>query len=108
MIILLVFELLWSFFIIFFVNETGERASLAFNEIDEMVNLFDSYCFPSDVQKMLPIFMVMVQKPFRLVVFGSVTCGRDSFKEVSLFIKFTLSIYCCSTSIIFDIYSGGQ
>lgn len=77
------FELFWSFALIFIACELGERASLAFGEIDHMVDQFNSYYFPSDVKKMLPIFMVMVQKPFRMAVFGGTTCGRDSLKQVS-------------------------
>lgn len=84
---MLVMEIVCSFGSIFIACELGERASLAFDEIDQMVGQFNLYYFPPNVMKMLPIFLAMVQKTFRIGVFGSIKCGRESFKNVSSFVK---------------------
>lgn len=82
--IILILETFYSFALIFIACELGERASLAFIEIDYMVGQFNLYNFPTVVKKMLPIFLIVVQEPFSFIVFGSLTVGRESFKKVSL------------------------
>lgn len=91
--IILMFEAFYSFALIFIACELGERANLAFREIDYLVKQFNSYNFPPCIQKMLPIFLAMTQKKFWFVVFGSITCSRESLKKVSQFVKFVLVKY---------------
>lgn len=83
---MLIIEGFFSFALIFIACELGERASLAFKEIDYTVGKFDLYSFPANVKKMLPIFLIVVQEPFNFVVFGSITCSRESFKKVRRFV----------------------
>lgn len=95
LIIILIIETFASFALIFVACELGGRVSLgvslgvslAFTEIDYMVGQFNSYNFPPNIKKMLPISRAMVQKPFWFSVFGSITCSRKSFKKVSPFVE---------------------
>lgn len=89
LVILLAMELLWTFALIFVVCELGERASLAFREIDCMTGQLNFYDFPYKMKKILPVFMAMVSVPFNMSVFGSLTCGREPFRKVGLFDKST-------------------
>ena len=101
LIILLLLEIFWSLALLFITCELGERAGQRFNEIFHMVDQFNLYYFPNNMKKMLPIVMVMVQKPLRIAVFGSVTCGREAFKNVSLFVKL---IYNADIQLIYHEY----
>lgn len=73
---------LWMFVTIFGICEFGERLSETFNEINEMYDRLDWYRFPCNVQHTLTILMIFAQKPVELYVFGSMTCGRITFKNV--------------------------
>lgn len=87
---LLVIELVWSFAVVFFVCELGERASIAFSEMEYMICQFKSYNFPYDMKKMLPIVIALVSTPFEMSAFGSLSCSRETFKKVGQFDKSTI------------------
>lgn len=62
--------------------EIGERMSNAVFEIEDEIAQFDWYSFPLEIQKILPIIIVNVQKPINIDCFGSISATRDTFKEV--------------------------
>lgn len=63
----------------------GQQMSNAFEEINVTFGQFDWHLFPIDVQKLLPIILVNVQRPVHLSYFGSVLCAsRETFKKVRL------------------------
>lgn len=47
-----------------------------------MINQFDWYLMPADIQRMLPIIVNFAQQPVYIVCFGSAACDRDTFKYV--------------------------
>lgn len=72
----------WSFAIIFGVCEFGEKLSESFGGIAYVYDKFTWYSFPYDVQHKLPTLIIFAQKPIELRVFGSISCGRITFKNV--------------------------
>lgn len=57
-----------------------------FAEINDVYDQFAWYLIPCKAQHMLMILLIVVEKPVELRVFGSNTCGRITFKNVSEFI----------------------
>lgn len=82
LLIVLLLEITWSFALIFIICEFGEKVSQAFEEIEYKFGQFDWYLFPSNICKMLPIFISIANKPVSPAVFGSISCCREAFKNV--------------------------
>lgn len=72
-----------SFVIIYGVCEFGEKMTGAFEEINDAYDRFAWTVFPHDVQTLMPILIMAAQKPIELRVFGSISCGRITFRNVS-------------------------
>lgn len=72
----------WSFFVIFGICEFGERLSGTFAEINDVYDQFVWYLFPNRAQHMLPILLIVAERPVEVRVFGSNACGRITFKNV--------------------------
>lgn len=77
-------EMCWSFALIFFVCEFGHKISDKFDEFGYEISQLDWYLFSLEIQKMLPFFLIVADRPPDLNVFGDVSCGREDFKMVSL------------------------
>lgn len=75
--------MLWTFVLIFGICEFGERLCGSFQEINDLCDAFAWYSLPCDVQHILPTLIMMAQKPVELRIFGSISCGRITFKNVS-------------------------
>lgn len=73
----------YAFGILFIGCELGQRVSLAFEECREMVNQFEWYLFPAEIQRMLPLILHFTQQPFNITCYGSTNCDRGTFKAVS-------------------------
>lgn len=79
-----IFEAFWSIGGIFFYCEFGERLGQLFVTVDDAIYQLDWYLFPAKIKRMLPTLIVNVQQPTEIECFGSISCCRDSFKQVSL------------------------
>lgn len=75
----------WVFFLIFAYCESGEKLSIRFDEINDIIYQCDWHSFPIEVQKILPIIMEASQKQVRLNGFGNIPFLRETFKGVILF-----------------------
>lgn len=78
-VILLCIQIFWSFAVIFSICEFGER----FNEIDDIYDQFAWYLLPHDVQHMLSTLIFVAQKSIELRVFGNISCGQITLRNVS-------------------------
>lgn len=67
--------------------EFGQRLSNAFEEIDNEIETFDWYLFPYELKQMLPIILLMTQKPVEFECFGSISISRKYFKKVGFNLK---------------------
>lgn len=79
-----IFEAFWAFGGIFFYCEFGERLGQLFTKVDDAMGQLDWYLFPEEIKRMLPVVIINVQQPTEIECFGSISCCRDSFKQVSL------------------------
>lgn len=86
-------QMLIAFAIVFVCCEFGQKLGKAFEKIDLDVGRLHWYKYPVEIWKMLPIFMVGVQEPAALRVFGSIFCARGDFKNVRIFIKMKFRNY---------------
>lgn len=75
-------EIIYSFVGMFVSCEMGQRINLAFEECNEIVEQFDWYQFPVEIQQMLPLILHFTQQPVEILCFGSRACDRDTFKSV--------------------------
>lgn len=73
----------YAFGTLFVACELGQRASNAFDEINDVIGQFDWYLFPDELKKILPIIMQFAQRPVDVEFFGSISCSREVFKRVS-------------------------
>lgn len=85
-IVILSIQLFDSFALVFGVCELGERLSETFEEINGVYDQFAWYLFPSKVQHILTTLLMFAQKPVELRIFGSISCARITFKNVSNFL----------------------
>lgn len=83
--------------------ELGQRLSDAFEEVGDEIEAFEWDLFPHEIQKLLPVMMMVGQQPVTLECFGSTSGTRETFKKVCL------SIFTTKTFIeLLILSSGGQ
>lgn len=74
----------WAFLLVFFANETGQRFSDVFGELQDVIHQLCWYSFPIKLQRILPVIIANAQQPIAIQFFGSTVCSRDQFKRVSI------------------------
>lgn len=67
---------------VFIVCELGQRMTDAFEKIDISMDHLDWYLFPIEIQRQLPMIIVVAQQSVLLESFGSIGCTREVFKNV--------------------------
>lgn len=93
MLLILALEACYAFGFVFVICELCQRVSNAFNDLNDKVFEFNWYLFPATVKQMLPTIMLYAQQPIVFQCFGSFSCSREAFKQVSF--CFTLYIFEC-------------
>lgn len=68
----------------FIACEIGQRTSNAFDNIDFSMKQFDWYLLPIEIKQMLPMIISIAHQPVSLECFGSISCTREVFKNVSI------------------------
>lgn len=76
--------LIWTFAYIFMCCELGDRVSAGFDESYETICQVEWYAYPTNIQRMLHMIMINVQKPVVLRSFGNIPCVREQVKKVRL------------------------
>ena len=77
------FELFWTFAILFALCYYGEEINTAFEEMSDQIYQCDWYSFPYEVRRKLPTVMLVAQDPVYIQSFGGIRCTRDTFKRVT-------------------------
>lgn len=95
-------EIYWR--ILYVINILGERVTAAYIAVCDAIDKLDWYAYPIEMQKTLPFILINAQQPVTLKCFGSISCGREVFKRVSIDIRFTLLMSFIFQSIKFNIY----
>lgn len=88
---------MWSFALVLGACEFGHKLNDAYEQIDDKIVQFNWYHFPTDVRKMLPLFMGSAQQMIDLSVFGSIACDRENFKNVCH--KLLILIFSCLLNV---------
>lgn len=98
-------QVIYAFGVLFVSCELGQRITVAFDECSVMIDQFDWYLFPVEIQRMLLIVINFAQQPIVIKCFGSAACDRETFKYVRV-PKFTSAIhFFASTEIVFQFYA---
>lgn len=84
-IVILFAEMFWSFAFVFIVCFLGQKVSDEFEEIKQEIHELHWYQFPIDMWQPLSFLIIGSQQRARLSVFGSISCDRKAFKNVSSF-----------------------
>lgn len=71
-----------TFVSVFIACELGQCASNVFCDINALIDQYQWYRFPRKTKQMLPVTMIIVQKPVSIECFGSISCCHDTFKRV--------------------------
>lgn len=87
LIVTIVFNI-YSFGLILMGCEVCERTSQTLEECSDMVEQFDWYSFPTDVQRMFPMILAFMQEPIEAKCFGTIACDRAMFKYVRIKLNF--------------------
>lgn len=94
----------------FVICNFGGLVNSQFEELSDTLYECDWYAFPHELQKNMPVIMLVTQKP---VLRGSenLPCLREGFSEVSLFLRYlmyflTKILLQFIEHIIFILFSG--
>ena len=91
-------QVIYAFGVLLITCELGQQINLAFIDCSDMIDQFDWYLFPIEIQRMLPLILNFAQQPIEVKCFGSAACDRETFKYVRVYtneitIKLTKVIY---------------
>ena len=75
-------QVTYAFGVMFVACELGQRLNLAFDECNDMIDQFNWYLFPAEIQRMLPLILNFMQQPVEIKCFGSTALDRETFKYV--------------------------
>lgn len=89
--ILMTAILCFGVFVPFFypVCDLGESVTATFARMEQNIHDILWYECPVDHQKLLIFMIAMAQRPYRVIIFGDISCSRDTFKMVILPIDFS-------------------
>lgn len=76
-------EMFWSVTCIFLYCEFGDRVTNEFEELNDAIDQLKWYDFPIEIQRMMPIIMILAQKPVEIRGYGNIACARHVFLKVS-------------------------
>lgn len=82
-----------TFFTLFMSCELSQRLSNSFLDINDLMNQFQWYRFPTKVKRILPMALMFVQQPVELEGFGSIVCCRETFGKVTVKIDLGYAYY---------------
>lgn len=74
-----------AFVAVLIMCELAQRGCDLFNNIDDKLVQLNWYLLPSEIQRILPLVMHVVQQTVEIKCFGSISCNRDTFKKVNIF-----------------------
>lgn len=68
--------------LVFIICELGERLANSFEEIDIIIEQFEWYRFPIELQRIQPMIMIVAQEPSYLECLGNILSSRELLKNV--------------------------
>lgn len=88
-----IFYGIWAVNLVFIACELGQQFTNLFDKIDDRIELLDWYLLPLAIQRMLPTIFINTQKPIAAKFFGNMSCCREQFKKVEIWIDIELKIF---------------
>lgn len=89
----------WSFALVFCTCELGQQFSNILEKVTDDFNRLDWHSFPIEMQRMLPLIFVNVQKDINVGCFGIIIASRQQFKKVRNIWKLKTSNFINQNSI---------
>lgn len=105
MLIVMAFEVFYSFCVVFITCELGERLMNEYADIEYVICQFDWYLLPLEVQRQLTTIVINAQHPVVVQCFGSTNTSRESFQQVRLTTMKSILIRCENN---FETHLGGE
>lgn len=99
--LVIIFFAILTFGALLIICELSQRQNLAYKECGDMVEQLDWYRFPTEIQRIYPTILAIMQQPIEIVCFGGTTCNRESFKKVSTLSCINFALMLASLN---DIY----
>lgn len=93
MLSIILIQIVYAFGVLFTACELGQRTTLALNECADVINQFDWYLLPAEIQRLLPIIINCAQQSVDIKCYGSVSCNRETFKYVSSFVQLPIRTF---------------
>lgn len=84
---------------VFAACEIGQRYSNAFSGVEFVFDQFNWYLLPIRIKRILPTILLYVQQPIEIQFFGSLSCSRELFKQVSI-VNEPNKVLACECAII--------
>lgn len=107
--VIAIFLFCWSFSLLAFVCELCDRLTSAFGEIDYEIGQLNYHLLPMEIQRIIPIILMNVQKAVVLECFGNIYCDRMAFKKVYAALKTSCGIRINTTKWFnWLVISGGK
>lgn len=82
-----------AFCVVLIVCDLTQRSSDYFIDIYDTMLQWNWYLFQHDVQRLLPLILIVVQQPVELECFGGIACNRELAKRVSAFYAYRITQY---------------
>lgn len=76
-------QLVWGFVLIFIFCDLCEKLSTAFDDIWDVTGQLEWYLYPSEMKRSLLFIIMNAQQEIVVECYGSISCGLETFKNVS-------------------------
>lgn len=82
MLFVVIFYASYAFGMILIICELGQRLTDAFEQVANKIKNIKWYLFSPEIQRLLPILIMVSQKPIVVQCFGNISGIRKTFKKV--------------------------
>lgn len=101
-------EIFWSIACIFLFCEFGNMVTIEFEDLNEIIGQLNWYSYPNDVQRMMPIIMIVAQESVIIHGYGNIACVRESFVKVGLINNLIIQmVFITIFFIVNQVVNGG-
>lgn len=79
-----IIEVVYAFGVLLVSSELSHQNYQAFDDCHDVIQQFDWYLFPVEIQRLMPMIFNFTQEPVKVMCFGNIPCNRETFKYVSV------------------------
>lgn len=92
----------------FLACELAQRSSDYFANIEDMAVQWNWYLFPDEIQRLLPLILIVMQRPVEIECFGGIASNRELYKKVRIQPIMTIDYLFDDNNNKNENISGGQ